>query len=173
MVQHPHHKSFCVISSQFVLTHVLLFRLKFCKSCFVVVGELVRHVRYRHTYEKPHKCGECDYSSVELSKLKRHMRYGPFLNYVIHFGVEFQGLILPIKNFRNSDPIFDLLENSRHVLKTETGRPNKYLDPSFFVGRIKPRSHSKSKPFAKNLFGPFKIQMCPDFQSPLCQNILC
>jgi hypothetical protein len=37
-------------------------------------GELVRHVRYRHTHEKPHHCTECDYSSVELSKLKRHMR---------------------------------------------------------------------------------------------------
>jgi len=37
-------------------------------------GELVRHVRYRHTHEKPHKCHECDYASVELSKLKRHIR---------------------------------------------------------------------------------------------------
>jgi transcriptional repressor CTCF len=34
----------------------------------------VRHVRYRHTHEKPHKCPECDYASVELSKLKRHIR---------------------------------------------------------------------------------------------------
>ena len=41
---------------------------------FTTSGELVRHVRYRHTLEKPHKCTECDYSSVELSKLKRHMR---------------------------------------------------------------------------------------------------
>lgn len=30
--------------------------------------------RYKHTFEKPHKCTECDYASVELSKLKRHMR---------------------------------------------------------------------------------------------------
>ena len=30
--------------------------------------------RYRHTLERPHKCPECDYSSVELSKLKRHIR---------------------------------------------------------------------------------------------------
>jgi len=35
---------------------------------------LVRHVRYKHTHEKPHKCTECDYASVELSKLKRHIR---------------------------------------------------------------------------------------------------
>lgn len=41
---------------------------------FLSSGELVRHVRYRHTHEKPHHCTECDYSSVELSKLKRHMR---------------------------------------------------------------------------------------------------
>lgn len=34
----------------------------------------MRHVRYRHTHEKPHKCNECDYASVELSKLKRHIR---------------------------------------------------------------------------------------------------
>ena len=38
------------------------------------IGELVRHVRYRHTHEKPHKCPECDYASVELSKLHRHIR---------------------------------------------------------------------------------------------------
>ena len=40
----------------------------------LTLGELVRHVRYRHTHEKPHRCTECDYASVELSKLKRHMR---------------------------------------------------------------------------------------------------
>ncbi|KAJ4438811.1 hypothetical protein ANN_14763, partial [Periplaneta americana] len=47
-----------------------------CKMLPLVssAGELVRHVRYRHTHEKPHKCTECDYASVELSKLKRHMR---------------------------------------------------------------------------------------------------
>ena len=28
----------------------------------------------RHTLEKPHKCEQCAYSTVELSKLKRHMR---------------------------------------------------------------------------------------------------
>lgn len=39
-----------------------------------VAGELVRHVRYKHTHEKPHKCTECDYASVELSKLRRHVR---------------------------------------------------------------------------------------------------
>lgn len=44
----------------------------FC--CKICLGELVRHVRYRHTHEKPHKCNECDYASVELSKLKRHIR---------------------------------------------------------------------------------------------------
>jgi len=34
----------------------------------------VRHVRYRHTYEKPHRCSDCDYTSVEMSKLRRHAR---------------------------------------------------------------------------------------------------
>lgn len=38
------------------------------------LGELVRHVRYRHTHEKPHKCSICDYASVELSKMRNHMR---------------------------------------------------------------------------------------------------
>lgn len=47
---------------------------KFCTSNFTTSGELVRHVRYKHTHEKPHKCTECDYASVELSKLKRHIR---------------------------------------------------------------------------------------------------
>ena len=40
-----------------------------------VSGELVRHVRYKHTLERPHKCPHCDYASVELSKLRRHIRY--------------------------------------------------------------------------------------------------
>ncbi|KAJ8877009.1 hypothetical protein PR048_021461 [Dryococelus australis] len=33
-----------------------------------------RHVRYKHTHEKPHKCTICDYASVELSKMRNHMR---------------------------------------------------------------------------------------------------
>ena len=45
-----------------------------CSNYISNLGELVRHVRYRHTHEKPHHCTECNYSSVELSKLKRHMR---------------------------------------------------------------------------------------------------
>ena len=52
-------------------------KLLHCKCwdlSFTTSGELVRHVRYRHTHEKPHKCSECDYQSVELSKLKRHFR---------------------------------------------------------------------------------------------------
>jgi hypothetical protein len=28
----------------------------------------------RHTLEKPHKCEECGYATVELSKLRRHIR---------------------------------------------------------------------------------------------------
>lgn len=39
-----------------------------------IAGELVRHVRYKHTHEKPHKCTICDYASVELSKMRNHMR---------------------------------------------------------------------------------------------------
>lgn len=39
-----------------------------------IIGELVRHVRYKHTHEKPHKCTICDYASVELSKMRNHMR---------------------------------------------------------------------------------------------------
>ncbi|XP_034232456.1 transcriptional repressor CTCFL isoform X1 [Thrips palmi] len=49
-------------------------RCKFCDSCFTTSGELVRHVRYKHTHEKPHKCSVCDYASVELSKMRNHMR---------------------------------------------------------------------------------------------------
>lgn len=49
-------------------------RCKFCDSAFTTSGELVRHVRYKHTHEKPHKCTICDYASVELSKMRNHMR---------------------------------------------------------------------------------------------------
>ncbi|KAL0280051.1 UNVERIFIED_CONTAM: hypothetical protein PYX00_001463 [Menopon gallinae] len=48
---------------------------KFCDSAFTTSGELVRHVRYKHTHEKPHKCTLCRYASVELSKLRNHMRF--------------------------------------------------------------------------------------------------
>lgn len=47
---------------------------RFKSQLLVPLGELVRHVRYKHTHEKPHRCPECDYASVELSKLKRHIR---------------------------------------------------------------------------------------------------
>ena len=45
-----------------------------CDSCFGTSGELLRHVRYRHTHEKRHRCTRCDYASVEMSKLYRHIR---------------------------------------------------------------------------------------------------
>lgn len=34
----------------------------------------IRIVLFRHTLEKPHKCEECGYATVELSKLRRHIR---------------------------------------------------------------------------------------------------
>ncbi|XP_054273871.1 transcriptional repressor CTCF-like isoform X3 [Macrosteles quadrilineatus] len=49
-------------------------RCKYCESQFTTSGELVRHVRYKHTHEKPHKCTICEYASVELSKMRNHMR---------------------------------------------------------------------------------------------------
>lgn len=45
-----------------------------CEMAFVTSGELTRHIRYRHTHEKPFKCTLCDYASVEISKLRRHFR---------------------------------------------------------------------------------------------------
>nr|XP_039271812.1 zinc finger and BTB domain-containing protein 24-like [Styela clava] len=45
-----------------------------CVMAFVTSGELTRHIRYRHTHEKPFKCTLCDYASVEISKLRRHFR---------------------------------------------------------------------------------------------------
>ncbi|CAF0782096.1 unnamed protein product [Rotaria sordida] len=50
------------------------FQCKFCEYKFTTSGELIRHVRYKHTLEKPHKCEECGYATVELSKLRRHIR---------------------------------------------------------------------------------------------------
>ncbi|XP_017473428.1 PREDICTED: transcriptional repressor CTCF-like isoform X1 [Rhagoletis zephyria] len=45
-----------------------------CESRFTTAGDLARHVRYKHTFEKRHKCTECDYATVEMSKLRRHIR---------------------------------------------------------------------------------------------------
>lgn len=39
-----------------------------------ILGALRRHVQYRHTLEKRHKCSKCDYASVELCKMKIHMK---------------------------------------------------------------------------------------------------
>ncbi|CAF3355538.1 unnamed protein product [Rotaria sp. Silwood1] len=50
------------------------FQCKFCSFSFTTSGELIRHVRYKHTLEKPHRCDECGYATVELSKLRRHIR---------------------------------------------------------------------------------------------------
>lgn len=59
---------------------------------FGLTGELVRHVRYKHTHEKPHKCSICDYASVELSKMRNHMRchtgerpYQVWIGYFFHY----------------------------------------------------------------------------------------
>uniref|UniRef100_W8BM03 Transcriptional repressor CTCF n=1 Tax=Ceratitis capitata TaxID=7213 RepID=W8BM03_CERCA len=45
-----------------------------CDSRFTTQGDLSRHVMYKHTHTKRHKCTECDYATVEMSKLRRHMR---------------------------------------------------------------------------------------------------
>ena len=46
----------------------------YCEASFASNGELIRHTRYKHTYDRPHSCSECAYSTVEVIKLKRHMR---------------------------------------------------------------------------------------------------
>lgn len=80
----PHHCKFCDSAfttsgmsrflNGFFFFYKLYFQAKIEYHKLIFEGELVRHVRYRHTHEKPHKCQECDYASVELSKLKRHIR---------------------------------------------------------------------------------------------------
>ena len=45
-----------------------------CEASFTTPGELARHEKYKHTGKKSHHCTECDYSCVELAKLKRHKR---------------------------------------------------------------------------------------------------
>ncbi|XP_067646250.1 gastrula zinc finger protein XlCGF57.1-like [Eurosta solidaginis] len=47
---------------------------KSCEKCFTTPSELQRHIRYKHTHDKRHKCTECDYATVELSKLRCHIR---------------------------------------------------------------------------------------------------
>jgi DNA-directed RNA polymerase subunit M/transcription elongation factor TFIIS len=64
------------------------FKCSNCEMAFTTSGELIRHQRldwfddnshysinfsYKHTFEKPHKCPDCDYATVELSKLKREL----------------------------------------------------------------------------------------------------
>ena len=54
-----------------------------CEQCgmeFTMKGEMVRHIGYKHSKVKPHKCPwpYCSYSAVERARLKRHQ--------VIHTG---------------------------------------------------------------------------------------
>ena len=54
-----------------------------CEQCgmeFTTKGEMVRHIGYKHSKVKPHKCPwpYCSYSAVERARLKRHQ--------VIHTG---------------------------------------------------------------------------------------
>ena len=54
----------------------------------------VAHRRlFRHTLEKPHRCDECGYATVELSKLRRHIR--------THTGVRIE-LVLSKNSFVDS-----------------------------------------------------------------------
>ena len=53
---------------------VSMLKLRMVRQMKWIIFNNVHLFRYKHTFEKPHKCTECDYASVELSKLKRHMR---------------------------------------------------------------------------------------------------
>ncbi|KAM9260593.1 LOW QUALITY PROTEIN: transcriptional repressor CTCFL [Cariama cristata] len=44
-----------------------------CGMAFVASGEFSRHRHYKHILEKPFKCSLCEYSSIEASKMKRHI----------------------------------------------------------------------------------------------------
>lgn len=45
-----------------------------CEMKFVVKRDLTRHIKFKHTHEKPHKCTLCSYTCVLASTLKRHMK---------------------------------------------------------------------------------------------------
>ena len=49
-------------------------RCKNCETMFTTSGELMQHMRYKHAHEKPLRNPDCDYTSVERSKLKNHLR---------------------------------------------------------------------------------------------------
>ena len=50
------------------------YRCNNCKASFSAKGDLVRHNKYKHTLDKPNKCTECNYISVEVSHMNRHMK---------------------------------------------------------------------------------------------------
>ncbi|XP_072936307.1 uncharacterized protein [Epargyreus clarus] len=84
MTNHDERPYKCSICEHTFKTHVSLqnhvnvhngvkpYVCEYCNSPFTTPGVLARHVRYKHTFEKPHKCNECDYATVELCKLRRH-----------------------------------------------------------------------------------------------------
>ena len=46
----------------------------YCEAKFATSGEKIRHTRYKHTKEKPFKCPDCDYRSVEMAHMRHHIR---------------------------------------------------------------------------------------------------
>lgn len=34
----------------------------------------MRHIQYMHSREKPHKCDVCDYTCVEVTRMKNHTK---------------------------------------------------------------------------------------------------
>lgn len=80
-VQIDHHEEFSDKNAE-TLKHV---RIKHtderphkCPDCdykTAQLGHLKIHMKHKHLDEKPHECPDCDYKTVQLSNLKTHMRY--------------------------------------------------------------------------------------------------
>ena len=51
----------------------VIFQCEICHQICTCKSQLLRHIRYKHTNEKPYKCKYCSFASVERHKLKNHL----------------------------------------------------------------------------------------------------
>jgi hypothetical protein len=65
---------FVFIYDQWRIDSTCSIQVEFIDSVYMPFIMICSSSSIRHTLEKPHRCEQCGYATVELSKLRRHIR---------------------------------------------------------------------------------------------------